>query len=199
MLLLCGTLVGEGSEREQCHLLSSRWAFTYFLPYPQANWALLVLISRWVVLCKFKHPVDLSKELSCEAWNSSLCCNPHRVFSHGLWGFISSHWKPGLHGLSRSPGVPPGLSACKCVTAHSASHHLAPCPLYPSCPSLPLQPIWMNVSSLTHWLLDFHTVWFSGSFGYFLVSFHFVCCPSFVWERRQSISTYASILAGSPK
>ena len=27
-----------------------------------------------------------------------------------------------------------------------------------SCPSLPLLPVWMNVSSLSPWLLDFHTV-----------------------------------------
>ena len=29
-------------------------------------------------------------------------------------------------------------------------------------------PVWMDVSSLTPWLLDFHTVRFSGSSGYFL-------------------------------
>ena len=36
--------VGEGSKREQCHLLISLLAFSHFLHYPQANWALLVLI-----------------------------------------------------------------------------------------------------------------------------------------------------------
>ena len=45
--------VGEGSDREQCHLLSSGPAFSHFSCYPQANWALLVLIPRWVVLCTF--------------------------------------------------------------------------------------------------------------------------------------------------
>ena len=45
--------VGEGSEREQCHLLCSGLAFSHFLCYPQANWALLVLIPRWVGLCTF--------------------------------------------------------------------------------------------------------------------------------------------------
>ena len=50
------------------------------------------------------------------------------------------------------------------------------CPLHqpclksspPSCPSLPLLPVWMNVSSLTPWLSVFHTVWFSVSSGCFL-------------------------------
>ena len=37
----------------------------------------------------------------------------------------------------------------------------------PSCPSLPLLPVWMNVSSLSPWLSDFHTVQFSVSSGCF--------------------------------
>ena len=39
--------VGEGSLREQCHLVSSPPAFTHFLHYPQENWPLLVLIPGW--------------------------------------------------------------------------------------------------------------------------------------------------------
>ena len=74
------------------------------------------------------------------------------------------------------PVLPPSLSAWKCGTACSASHHLtrsashclATSPLCPGCPSLPLQLVWMNVSSLTPLLSDFHRVWFSGSYGYFL-------------------------------
>ena len=37
------------------------------------------------------------------------------------------------------------------------------------CPCLPLLLVWTNVSSLTPWLLDFHTVQFSGSYGCFFV------------------------------
>ena len=33
----------------------------------------------------------------------------------------------------------------------------------PSCPSPPLLLVWVNISSLTPWLLDFHAVQFSGS------------------------------------
>ena len=50
----------------------------------------------------------------------------------------------------------------------------------PICPSPPLLLVWMNFSSLTPWLLDFHTVRFSGSSGWFLflnllLSFFWLC------------------------
>ena len=61
--------------------------------------------------------------------------------------------------------------------------------------SLPLLPVWRNVSSLTPWFSDFHTVRFSVSSGCFLNS----CCPSFGCARRHSVSAYASILASSLK
>ena len=63
------------------------------------------------------------------------------------------------------------------------------------CPSPPLLPVRMNVSSLSPWLSDFHTVRFSVSSGCFL--FLNCCCPSFGCARRHSVSTYTSILAGS--
>ena len=47
--LLCNLVCGEGSEREQCRLLHSLTVFSHFSCYPQANWALLVLIPGWVV------------------------------------------------------------------------------------------------------------------------------------------------------
>ena len=48
------------------------------------------------------------------------------------------------------------------------------------CPSLPLLLVWMDVSSLTPWLLGFHTVWFSVSSGCLLflnllLSFFWLC------------------------
>ena len=42
--------------------------------------------------------------------------------------------------------------------AGSRSHRLAVTPLCPGCPSPPLLRVWMNVSSLSPWLLDFYTV-----------------------------------------
>ena len=107
-----------------------------------------------------------------------------------------------MHGLSRSPVVPPGLSACKCGTTQSTSHRLvwsASCCLSclvlqlppchksspPGCPSLPLRPVWMNVSSLTPWLSDFHIVKFSGSSGYFL--FLNLLLSFWLWEEAKCI------------
>ena len=80
--------------------------------------------------------------------------------------------------------------------AGSASHHLTTSPLQPGCPSPPLLPVWVSVSSLSPWSSDFHTVRFSVSSGCFL--FLNCCCP-FGCVRRHSVSTYASILAGSLK
>ena len=65
----------------------------------------------------------------------------------------------------------------------------------PDCPSLPLPLVWMNVSSLSPWLSDFHTVLFSVSSGCFL--FLNFCCPSFGCARSHNVSIYSSILAGS--
>ena len=46
--------------------------------------------------------------------------------------------------------------------------HATPYPLCPDSLALPLLPVWMNVASLNPWLLDFHTVRFSGSSECFL-------------------------------
>ena len=122
--------------------------------------------------------MGFSNELSCEAGSFSCQCNPHRFSQPGILR-ISPCWNPGLCGLSCSPFVPPGLSACKCGTTRSSSCHLAASPPLPSCLSLPLLWVLMNVSSLTYWLLDFYTVQFSGSSGSLflnlLLSFFWLC------------------------
>ena len=64
----------------------------------------------------------------------------------------------------------------------------------PSCLSLPLLPVWVSVSSLSPWFSDFHTVRFSVSSCFLFLN---RCCP-FGCTRRHSVSTYTSILAGSP-
>ena len=121
--------VGEGSEREQWHLLYYLPDFCHSLHYPQSNWAPLVLIPQWVSLCAFQDPVCLSNELSYEAGSFSCCClNPHGCFHSEVWGFISLHWSPGSCGLFHSPAVPPGVSMYKCGAAGSASCHTA-CPI----------------------------------------------------------------------
>ena len=84
------------------------------------------------------------------------------------------------YSLSDSPVAPSSLSARKCGTTQFSSHGLAAGPLHPSRLSPPLLPAWMNVSSVTPWLSDFHTVRFSGSSGCFLflnwlLSFFWLC------------------------
>ena len=74
-----------------------------------------------------------------------------------------------------TPSLPaptsPALSSSYCFAIH---------PLCPGWPCLPLLTAWMNVSSLTSWLSDFHTVQFSGSSDCFLflnwlLSFFWLC------------------------
>ena len=145
---------------------------------------------------------------------------PTGVFNQRFEALFPPCWSPGLCGLLHSPSAPPSLFALEHGTAGSTSrcpvrsascplptllHNMPPCwvrqpsPYHksspPGCPSLPLLPVWMNVSSLSPWLLDLHTVRFSVSSSCFL--FLNCCCPSFGCTRRHSVSTYASILARS--
>ena len=103
-----------------------------------------------------------------------LCVN---VGSQGLpattlWGLPAAAW--------------PAHSTIR-LLAGSARCCLASSPLRPCCRSPRLLLVWMNVSSLSPWLSDFHTVRFSVSSGCFL--FLNCCCPSFGCARRHSVST----------
>ena len=131
--------------------------------------------------------------------------NPHGFFQVEVLRLYYPELEPWV---ARSVSFP---SSSSCFICMQMWNHLVcqplPCPpwsskLLPclesspsSCLSQPLLLFWMNVSSLTPWLSDFHTVRFSGSSGYlFLLNF----LLSFFWcARRQSVSTYASILPGS--
>ena len=151
--------------------------------------------------------MGLSNELSCAAGSFFHCLlDPHRSFqSEALrlyfpvlepwvaWSILlpscSSQficmqmWEPLLH---QPPPCLPWSSRC-CLASSTLSL---------GCPSPPLLLVWMNVFSLTPWLLDFHTVRFSGSYDCLLF---LNCCPSFGCARRHSVSTYTSILDGSLK
>ena len=160
--------VGERSEREQCQVLSLQRAFSHFPCYPQVDWPFWCwFLGRW--LCVYSRTPWVSPT-SSSVWLgvSSTATSPTGFYSQRFWGFRFPRWNPGLLNLSNSPIVPPGLSTCKCAITRSASHHLATLPLCPSCPSATLLPVWMNVSSLIPWLLNFYTVVFSGSSGCFL-------------------------------
>ena len=127
--------------------------------------------------------MGLFKEVSCEAGSFSCCLNPYRFFqlevlrlyfltlepwvvwsvslpSCSSWVICTQMWDHPFHHLPPHPisQPPPFLS-------QSSSYNLDTSPLCPSCPSLPLVLVWMNVSSLTPWLSDFHSVQFSGCSG----------------------------------
>ena len=112
---------------------------------------------------------------------------------------MSLRWSPGLCGLSQGPPAAASLASCSFArrAPQSATSLGLPAaallgsPLHPGCPSSPLLLVWVSVSSLSPWLLDFHTVQFSVSFGGFL--FLNCCCPSFGCARRHSVSTYSSL------
>ena len=108
---------------------------------------------------------------------------PHtRTLSHspGARHTVETHW--------RSVWLPRCSSWFICTQMWDNSlHQLLPCPVRnllpyssPCYPSPPLLQVWMNVSSLTHWLSDFHTVRFFVSSGCFLclnslLSFFWLC------------------------
>ena len=126
-----------------------------------------------------------SNKLSCEAGSFSCCLNLHRFSPPEVlkpYFPLLEPWVVQSVSVSR-------LSACKCGTIPSSRLHLAhlvlqPLPFcksfLPSCPSLPLLWVWINVSSLTPWLSDFHSARFSVSSDCFLflnllLSFFWLC------------------------
>ena len=64
----------------------------------------------------------------------------------------------------------------------------------PGCPFLPLLPVWLNVSSLSPWLLDFHRVWYSVSSGWVLF-FKFVVVLLLV-VRGSTVCVYLCLHLG---
>ena len=52
---------------------------------------------------------------------STTAATPTDFYSQRFWGFLFPWWNHGLHNLSCSPVVPPGLSTRKYGTTHSSS------------------------------------------------------------------------------
>ena len=135
---------------------------------------------------------------------SPAAATPTGFYSQRFGGFSLQCWYPGLRSLSHCPVVLPVLSACECGAAStawpawSASHHLTTCLLLPGCPSPPLLPVWMNVSSLIPWLSNSHRAWFSGSSGCFLL---LNLLLSFFWLCEEANFIYLCLHLGpkSPK
>ena len=151
-------------------------SFCHFPCYPQANWALLELIPKWVYVlgpCRSVSPKHFPVRLGVSPTTSTLT------------SFFQSEVLS-LYFSTLEPWVKQSVSLPNCSSLfifmqmldhplHQPLPHLVlqPLPCHesspPGCPSPPLLPIWMNVSSLTPCLLDFHTVQFSVSSGCFFI------------------------------
>ena len=124
-----------------------------------------VCFSRCLNPCRFFQSEVLRVYFpALESWVFLVCLAP-QLFSHfthvQMWG--------GFFSLSPPAVALPGPLVAALLRVLSTW-----------LPSLPLLPVWMNVSSLTLWLLDFHTVQFSVSPGCFLflnllLSFFWLC------------------------
>ena len=126
-------------------------------------------------LCTFWDPVGPLNRFSCETGTLLCCHNLHWFLQLRDMRLYIRCWNPRLYGLAWGwncplPCCPSQFlsTMCECGAACSSGHCLAARPLYPGCLSVPLLPIWVNVSFLTHCLSDFHIVQFSGSCGCFL-------------------------------
>ena len=153
--------MGEGSEREQCHLLSSRPACSHF---PQANCALSGADSHMGGFVYVLWPNGPLQQTLLWDWEFS----PATAIPTDFHSQRLSLKLPML-----KPWVLPSVlyPVCSSQLIHAQMwdgpvsqpllhpHSLPSCqaPSLPCCPSPPLLPVWMNVSSLSPWLSDFHT------------------------------------------
>ena len=122
--------------------------------------------------------MGLSNKVSCEAGSFSCCLNPHKFFQSEVLRLSFPVLEPWVIWSVLLPSCSSWFICMQmwdCLLHQPLPHPLlsyscrpAVCPLQPGCSSLPLLPVWMNVSSLIPLLLDFHTVQFSGSSGYIL-------------------------------
>ena len=115
--------------------------------------------------------MGLSNKLPCEAGSFFCLLNRHRYLQPDVLRVYFPAQESWVAQSVSLPSCSPGLSTHKCGTARSSSRRLPTHPLHPSCASPPLLPVWMNVSSLTPWLLDLHIVQFSVSSDFSVFKF----------------------------
>ena len=156
--------------------MSSLLAFSHFPYYPQSNWALLVRIPCGsACVCSrplWVSPTDSPVRLGVSPAAAS---TPTGVFNQrfealfpgaGALGCVVSFAPPSFLPVYLCANVGPWglLAACWPFPFHNPPlrwvRQLPPCceSSPPRLPVPPLLPVWMNVSSLSPWLSDFHTV-----------------------------------------
>ena len=125
--------VGEGSDREQWCLLHSLLVFSHFPRYPQANWALLVLILGWVVcVCSRILWVSLTNSPMRLGVSSSAASIPTGIFSQ--W-FEALCPHPGTLGCTVCPPGPPAAAS---MTSYSFAHFVSQSTTLPGPPTTAL-------------------------------------------------------------
>ena len=109
--LHCGAVCGGGVQEGTIRLVWLSAGFQSLTPVPTSRLGPsggdslvcgLVYISRTLWDSPTNSPVRLGVSPTAEM--------PTGSYSQRVWGFISPCWNPGLHGLSRSPVVPPSCS-----------------------------------------------------------------------------------------
>ena len=136
--------------------------------------------------------MGLSNELSCEA-EFLLSPQPPQVFSVRALRLYFPALEPWVVGSVLLPSCSSQFISMQMWDL--PVHQLLPCHKSSpsSCPSPPFLPVQMSVSSLTPWLLDFHTIGFSGSSGYFLFLNLFL---SFFWLCEEAQCVYLRLHVG---
>ena len=149
----------------------------------------IVRIPRWVGLCMFLDPVGLSNKLLW-CWEFLLLPQPPQVLQPEvlrLYFPTLEPWGVWSHS-SVVPLVSAGEYGIACFASHCLAHRvLQPLPWCMSSP--PLLSVWMNVSYLTPWLSDFHTVRFSVRSGCFFVFKFVVVLVLVVWGSKVYLPT----------
>ena len=138
--------------------------------------------------------MGLSNKVSCEAASFSHChLNPHRCFQSEAMRFYFPILEPWVVQSVLLPSHSFQFTFMQ-MWGHTVLQLLPHRRFSPSgCPSPPLLPVWINVSSLTPWLSDFHTVRFSGSSGYF---FFLNLLLFFLWLCEEAKCVYLYLYLG---
>ena len=137
--------------------------------------------------------------MNCEAGSFFNCYNAHRFLQPEVLRLSFPVLEPRVAWFVSIPRC----SSCFIRTnmglpsvalpSWSLSCQLAMHTLLPGCPFPPLLPVWMNVSSLTPWLLDFLTIQFSGSSGCLLF---LNLLLSFFWLCKEAKCIYLCLYLG---
>ena len=179
MSLCCGSVCGRGVWEGQCCLFCSQWLpVTFPATHKQigpfwcwflGGWVSLhsrtcsslqqTLLWGWEFQLQLQHPGMFSVRGFEAPFSHAVTLGCAVCLTLQLFLSVYSQANVGLPGLPATTLPAPVLQPCLAASA-----------LHPSCPSPPLLPVWMNVSSLTPWSSNSQIelpVQFSGSSCYF--------------------------------